>query len=228
MLTVLIRAEQLIWRHNLSCVCVQVLYRFSLRSIFLASSVYLWEYWQSCQTYKFILDFYSKAAYFWPFDSATDFEGSLPVQVFGNFSRGDFPVNYTGAISRYTLEIPGKTSYLKIKAASDVCLSNPDSGSCTRGITILFVFKDMVAKSSVTALEDHILLDTMGNNVNALGYRVSLINYQVQVTLRSRIRSYEVKASYKRNVFNHLAFAWSRNDGLKLYLNGLFRYWISL
>ena len=112
---------------------------------------------------------------------------------------------------------------MKIDATSDVCLSNPDSGSCTRGITILFVFKDMVAKSSVTALEDHILLDTMGNNVNALGYRVSLINYQVQVTLRSRIRSYEVKASYKRNVFNHLAFAWSRNDGLKLYLNGLFR-----
>ena len=113
---------------------------------------------------------------------------------------------------------------MKIDATSDVCLSNPDSGSCTRGITVLFVFKDMVAASSMTALQEHILLDTMGNNVNALGYRVSLINYQVQVALRSRLRRYEVKASYKRNAFNHLAFTWSRNDGLKFYLNGLFRY----
>ena len=113
---------------------------------------------------------------------------------------------------------------MKIDVTSDVCLSNPDSGLCTRGITVLFVFKDMVAASSMTALQEHILLDTMGNNVNALGYRVSLINYQVQVALRSRIRSYQVKGSYKQNVFNHLAFTWSRNDGLKLYLNGLFRY----
>ena len=174
--------------------------------------------------HTFILDFYSKADYFWPFNSATDFEGSLPVQTFGNFSRGDFPVNYTQAISRHTLKISGKSSYMKIDVTSNVCLSNPDSGLCTRGITVLFVFKDMVAASSMTALQEHILLDTMGNNVNALGYRVSLINYQVKVALRSRIRSYQVKGSYKQNVFNHLAFTWSRNDGLKLYLNGLFRY----
>ena len=172
----------------------------------------------------FILDFYSKADYFWPFNSATDFEGSLRVDTFGNFSRSDFPVNYNGETSRHTLVISGKTSYIKIDATNDVCLSNPDSGSCTRGITVLFVFKDMVAATSMTGLQEHIILDTMGNNVNALGYRVSLINYQVQVTLKSRIRSYKVKASYKRNAFNHLAFTWSRNDGLKLYLNGLFRY----
>ena len=177
-----------------------------------------------CYFNKFILDFYSKADYFWPFNSATDFEGSLLVNTFGNFSNGDFPVNYNGATFRHTLVISGKTSYLKIDATSDVCLSNPDSGSCIRGITVLFVFKDMVPTCSMTASQEHNLLDTMGNNVNALGYRVSLINYQVQVDLRSRIRSYKVKTSYKRNAFNHLAFTWSRNDGLTLYLNGSFRY----
>ena len=91
-------------------------------------------------------------------------------------------------------------------------------------MTVLFVFEDMVAASSMTVSQEHILLDTIGNNVNALGYQVNLVNYQVQVALRSRIRSYKVKASYKRNAFNHLVFTWSRNDGLKLYLNGLFRY----
>ena len=179
-----------------------------------------------CYHHKSILDVYSKADYFWPLDSATDFEGSLPVKAFGNFSRGDFPINYDRTISRHTLEISANASYLKIDASGDTCLTNPDYSSCTRGITVLFVFKDMVVANSTAVSQEHILLDTLGNNVNGLGYRVSFSYYEVQVIVRSRIRSYKVKVSFNRNAFNHLAFTWSRYDGLNLYLNSLFRYLI--
>ena len=82
----------------------------------------------------------------------------------------------------------------------------------------------MFVANSTAVSQEHILLDTLGKNANGLGYRVSLSNYQVQVFVRSRTRSYKVKVSFNRNAFNHLAFTWSRYDGLKLYLNSLLRY----
>ena len=119
-----------------------------------------------------------------------------------------------------------KCKLFKNRCIQRYSLTNPDYSSCTRGITVLFVFKNMFVANSTAVSQEHILLDTLGKNVNGLGYRISLSNYQVQVFVRSRTRSYKVKVSFNRNAFNHLAFTWSRYDGLKLYLNSLLRYWI--
>lgn len=143
------------------------------------------------------------------------------MQSFGNFSRTRFPVNYHKKITRHALEISGTSSYLKIDAEGDICLSHPDSGSCPHGITVSFVFKSLVIPSQLTL---NILIDTMGSATNALGYRVHIDATKIYTELRSRSRRYKKGAAYDKNDFNHFAFTWSRNDGLKIYIDGMYRY----
>ena len=152
-----------------------------------------------------------------------NFEGSLPVQSFGNFSRRSFPVNYNKDITRHALEISGTSSYLKIDAEGDICLSHPDSRSCPHGVTLSFVFRSLVKPSQQTSVLN-VLIDTMGSAANALGYRVYIDATKIYAELHSRSRSYKKGATYDRNAFNHFAFTWSRNDGLKIYIDGMYRY----
>ena len=145
------------------------------------------------------------------------------MQSFGNFSQRSFPVNYNKEITRHALEISGTSSYLKVDAEGDICLSHPDFSSCPHGVTLSFVFKSLVAPSQQTSVLN-VLIDTMGSAINALGYRVYIDSTKIYTELRSRSRSYKKGAIYDRNDFNHFAFTWSRNDGLKIYIDGMYRY----
>lgn len=170
-----------------------------------------------------LLDFYSQTDYYWPFDSTASLEGSLRVKKIGNnFSQALFPVGYTSEIKRYAVKT-GDTSYFKIDFSDDVCVHHPDASSCPHGVTVSLVFKYNFP--DVISAKKHMLLDTMGNQANALGYRVYVVLFRLTVILRSRDRTYQVWiSSYKEHVFHHLVFSWSRNTGLKVYLDGQLRY----
>lgn len=170
-----------------------------------------------------LLDFYSQTDYYWPFDSTASLEGSLRVKKIGNnFSQALFPVGYTSEIKRYAVKT-GDNSYFKIDFSDDVCVHHPDASSCPHGVTVSLVFKYNFP--DVISAKKHMLLDTMGNHANALGYRVYVVLFRLTVILRSRDRTYQVWiSSYKEHVFHHLVFSWSRNTGLKVYLDGQLRY----
>ena len=170
------------------------------------------------------LDFYSQADYYWPFESAKSLEGSLSVQKSGNnFTRVHFPVGYTTKSGRYAVKT-GDNSYFKIDFSSDVCVHHPDASSCPHGLTVSFVFKYDFGTSHVFS-KKYMLLDTMGDQANALGYQVYVLGRRLEVIVRSRERTYQVWLSHFHPAsFHHFVLTWSRNTGLKVYFNGQFRY----
>ena len=171
-----------------------------------------------------LIDFYSQTDYYWPFESTASLEGSLPVKKIGsNFTQILFPVGYSTKTSRHAVKT-GDNSYLKIDFPSDVCVHHPDASSCPYGLTVSFVFK-YDFRTSLLSSKKYMLLDTMGDQANALGYRVYVLRSSLGVTVRSRERTYQVWiSSYNGGLFHHFVLTWSRNTGLKVYFNGQLRY----
>ena len=166
-------------------------------------------------------DVMSGVDYYWPLDDDviapySYMEGTVKAKKAGVFKNGQFPIATGYNKVRKTLYFNGENSSLEIPYIEGSCASNPGSGYCAHGFTVLFLYKNNQSSYGT----EYFILDTIGDSGNQYGYTVSLQYGKVIFYVRTARKYYMVSTYFSRSVWNHFAFTWSTTDGLRIFLNG--------
>lgn len=155
----------------------------------------------------------SSADLFWQMDKIVKnkVDGTLPMNAYGKIMsipfNGDQDVHY--------LEFDGESSYLNSPSLEGTCASHPDSSFCQHGLSVSFVFKYNGKATMAT------ILDTLGDNVDSVGFKVYIQNKQIVTMLRGAEKYYTSLDDFTSGVWHHFTFTWFPLDGLKVYLDGI-------
>ncbi|XP_065683392.1 uncharacterized protein LOC100215503 isoform X1 [Hydra vulgaris] len=165
----------------------------------------------------------SSCDYYWPLDSVTknnEVFGTTTAQYFGSIQPtpySTFPVTLSNNQYRNVLSFNGNNNYLKTDIDS-TCSINPISDNCPHGFSasVLFKYKENQLSSS-----NRFIIDSV--TTFSVGYSIYINIGMVYVDVVGSNKHYLSGSYYNKDSWNHLAFTYSSQNGLVVYINGELR-----
>ena len=169
--------------------------------------------------FLYILDWRSSSDHYWPFDLVTGDNkiiGTTAAEYFGAaqlYPLSLFPVTFSNNQSRSVLSFNGKDNYVKAVVES-ICAVNPISDYCPHGLSVSVLFK----YTSITSPVKTFIIDSVESS--SVGYSIYITYDNVVVRVVGSNIYYSQSLYYSRYSWNHLAFTFSSQNGLSVFING--------